>query len=155
MSTEVEYPPEQNAATLVSGILGDLQHLVGQQFHLTRREIEEDLRRRAAAAAVFGIGMGVFFLDAIVLCLTLAHLLHSVASPPGTDPAWLPLWACHAMVAAGLAVIGGILVGVGRAKFKIIEPFPNPLTEIWQEFAPWTTHPKESDTRLKKPRCNS
>ena len=142
MSTEVEYPPEQTTASLVSGILGDLQLLVVQQFQLTRREIEEELRQCAAAAAVFALGIGVFFLSAIVLCLTVAHLLHWVASPPGTDPAWLPLWGCHAVVAVVLAVIGGILACVGRAKFKIIEPFQNPITEILQEPVPWTTHPK-------------
>ena len=133
MSTEVEYPPEQTAASLVSGILGDLQHLVEQQFQLTRREVEEELRQRAAAAAVFGLGTAVLFLDAIALCLTLAHLLHWVASPPGTDPAWLPLWACYAVVAAVLAVSGGMMVLIGRAKFSSIEPFQNPVTEILQE----------------------
>ena len=138
----VEVPPEQTAASLLSGILGDLQHLVEQQFQLTRREIEVELRQRAAAAAVFGVGMGVFFLDAIVLCLTAAHLLHWVASPPGTDPAAFPLWACYAVVAAVLVVIGGILVQVGRARFSSVEPFKNPITEILQEPVPWTTPPK-------------
>ena len=136
MSTEVEDPPEQSAASLVSGILGDLQHLVEQQFQLTRREVEDELRQRASAAAVFGLGMGVFLLDAIVLCLTVAHLMHWMASPPGTDPAWLPLWACHAVVAAVLVVIGGILAVVGRAKFRSIDPFQNPVTEILQEHVP-------------------
>ena len=133
MSTDLEDPPEQTAASLVSGILGDLQHLVEQQFQLTRREIEEELRQRAAAAAVFGVGVGFLFLDAIVLCLTLAHLLHWVASPPGTDPAWLPLWACHAVLAAVLTVGGGILALIGRARFRAIDPFQNPATEIMQE----------------------
>ncbi len=133
MSAEVEYPPEQTAASLVSGILCDLQHLVEQQFQLTRREIEEELRQRAAAAAVFGLGMAVFFIDAIVICLTLAHWLHWVASPPGTDPAAIPLWVCHAVVAALLVVIGGILALVGRARFRSIDPYQNPVTEILQE----------------------
>ena len=130
MSTDVEVPPVQTAASLVSGILGDLQHLVEQQFQLTRREVEEELRQRAAAAAVFAVGMGVFFLDAIILCLTLAHLLHWMASPPGTDPAWFPLWACYAVVATVLIVIGGILTQVGRVRFSTINPYQNPATEI-------------------------
>ena len=130
MSTEVEYPPGQTAASLVSGILGDLQHLVVQQFQLTRREVENELRQRVAAPAVFGLGMAVFFLDAMALCLTLAHLLHWVVSPPGADPAWLPVWAYHAVVALVIAVIGGILAMVGRAKFRPIDLYQNPATEI-------------------------
>ena len=130
MSTDVEVPPVQTAASLVSGILGDLQHLVEQQFQLTRREVEEELRQRAAAAAVFAVGMGVFFLDAIILCLTLVHLLHWATSPPETDPSSLPLWACYAVVAAVLVIIGGILTQVGRVRFRTINPYQNPATEI-------------------------
>lgn len=139
MSTDIEDPVEQTAASLVSGILGDLQHLVEQQFQLTRREIEVELRQRAAAAAVFGLGMGVCFLGMIVLCLTLVHLLHWVALPPGTDPAWLPLWACHAVVAAGLILLGVILGVVGHAKGNSILPTQNPITEISQEPVSWAT----------------
>jgi hypothetical protein len=142
MSTNVEDRPGQTAASLVSGILGDLQHLIEQQFQLTRREIEEELRRLAAAGSVFALGLGVFFLDAIVLSLASAHLLHWMTSPPGTDPAWLPLWACHAALAAALIVIGGVLTYVGRAKFKSIDRCQNPAAEILKENAPWTTHPK-------------
>ena len=157
MSTDLEDPPEQfveyaaeqtvedapaqSAASLVSGILGDLQHLVEQQFQLTRREIEEELRQRAAAAAIFGIGLAVFFLDAIVLCLTLAHLLHWEMSPSGTDPAALPLWACYAVVAAVLIIIGGTMTYVGRARFNSVKRFKNPITEILQEPVQWTTTP--------------
>ena len=54
MSTVVESPPEQTTASLVNGILSDLHRLVEQQFQLTRHEIEDELRRRAAAAAVKG-----------------------------------------------------------------------------------------------------
>lgn len=142
MSTDIEYLPEQTAASLVSGILGDLQHLVEQQFQLTRREIEEELRLRTAAAALFGLGAGVLFLSASVVCLTLIHLLHWIASPSGADPAWLPLWACHAVVAAVLAASGGILAQVGLARFRSIKSFQNPVTEILQEPVPWTTPPK-------------
>ncbi len=139
MSTALEDPIDQSAASLVSGILGDLQLLVEQQFQLTRQEIEEELRLWAAAAMVFALGMGAFLVAAIVLCLTAANLLHWAALPPGTDPAWLPLWACHATVAAAVAVIGGILVQRGRAKFKAIDVYRNPASEILEEHVQWTT----------------
>lgn len=130
---EVENPPEQTTASLMSGIFADLKHLVEQQFELTRQEIEVGLRQRAKAAAVFGLGMGILVLAAAVLCLTLSHLLHWAASPPGTDPAWLPLWACHAVVAAMLAVSGVIVASVGRAKFRSIEPLTSSDTDLLQE----------------------
>ncbi len=129
-------PPDQTAASLVSGILGDLQHLVEQQFELTRREIEDEIRQRAIAAAIFALGVTVLFLGAILFCFGMVHLLHWAASPRGTDPAWLPLWACHAMVAAALAVIGGYAAHVGRVKFDSTAPFHNPLTDLLQENVP-------------------
>ncbi len=130
---DIENPPEQTTASLVSGIFSDLKHLVEQQFELTRQEIESGLRHRAKAAAVFGLGVGILVLAAAALCLTLSHLLHWVASPPGADPAWLPLWACHAVVAAMLAVSGVIVASIGRAKFKSVEPLTSSDTDLLQE----------------------
>ena len=133
MLNDLEDPPVQSAASLVSGILGDLQQLVDQQFQLTRREIEVELRQRAEAASVFGIGVGILFLAVGALSLTLSHLLHWMASPPATDPAWLPLWACYAVVTVLLAVIGVIVTRAGRARFSSSAPFPNSATDIMQE----------------------
>ena len=133
MSFDIEDPPEQTASSLVSGIFGDLKHLVEQQFQLTRQEIEDGLRQRAVAAAVVGLGVGILFLAAVALCLSLSRLLHWSASPPGTDPAWLPLWACHAIVAAVLAISGVTIAYVGRAKFRSIDPPQSFATDILQE----------------------
>ncbi len=126
-------PPDQTAASLLSGILGDLQHLVEQQFQLTRREIEDEIRQRAIAAAVCGGGAVALFLSAVVFSLGLVHLLHWATLPRGTDPAWLPLWVCYALVAAVLAVAGGSVLQIGRVKFSSIDSFQNPLTELLQE----------------------
>ncbi len=136
MSTPVEEPPKPTAASLLSDILGDLQILVEQQFQLTRGEIEEELRQRAAALSVLAFGLGVLFLDALVLCLALVHLLHWMASASGSEPAWLPLWACHAAVAVMLTAVGGILLQIGRNKLRSIEPCQNPVTEMLQEPVP-------------------
>jgi hypothetical protein len=135
MSTDVKDPPVQTAASLVSGILVDLQHLVEQQFQLTRMEIEREFQKRAAAAALFGLGLGVCFLGAVMTSLALAELLHWAASPAGTDPALLPLWTCYAVVAAVLFAVGGVLTLASRAKFKSTEKYHNPMTEILQEHA--------------------
>ena len=129
MAIDFESPPEQSAASLVSGIFSDLQRLVDQQFQLTRREIEVELRRRVAAAAMVALGVGVLFLAALLLCLAISHLLYWLASSSGTDFASFPLWACYAVVATVLAVSGVILAGVGRLKFRAINSLHSSATK--------------------------
>jgi hypothetical protein len=110
--------PEQTTVSLLGGILSDLQQLVAQQLRLTRREIEDEVRLRATAATVFALGLTSLFLAAIVLSLSLVHLMHWAASPPGADPAWLPLWACHATWGAVLTAAGAALVWAGQIRFR-------------------------------------
>jgi hypothetical protein len=136
VSTDIQDPPQPTAASLLSGILGDLHQLVEQQFQLTRREIEEEIRQRMAALAVLALGLAALFFGALMACLTLTLLLHWSALPAGSDAAWLPLWACHAVVAAILIVVGAILAQVGQAKFRAIDPYHNPATQFLQEPTP-------------------
>ncbi len=133
MTNEVEYPPEQSAISLVNGILSDLHDLLEQQLQLTRYEIEEEFRKRSAAAAIFALGIAFVFLHAFVLCLTLANLLHWTLSPAGTDPGQLPLWACQAVIALVLSAIGCGLLLVGRARFQAIQASHNSDVEKRKE----------------------
>lgn len=143
MSMDVEDPPAQTASALVTGILSDLQSLVEQQLLLTRRELEAELRQRAMAAAILAIALAVFFIDAIFVCLTLVHLLHWLSAVPGTDPASLPLWACHAVIAGTLFGVGGLLSVVGRNRLRTTTYQPErAVNTISQEPVPWTTVPK-------------
>ena len=119
MSTDTESPRGQSTAELMGGILGDLQHLVDQQFHLIRQEIEIDARRYIRAVVLCAVGVGVWLTSAVVASLGLSQLLHWSTSPASTDPASLPLWACHAVVAGILAPIGGLLLWMGRAEMKL------------------------------------
>jgi hypothetical protein len=133
VSVQTEPPPAQTAASLVSGILGDLRNLVEQQFQLTRMQIEAELRQRFVAVSIFSAGVVVLFVSTIFICFSLSHLLHWIASPAGTDPATYPLWMCHAAVAAGLGLTGGILAWTGVSKFGSVAPFQNPVSGLFQE----------------------
>ena len=130
MSVVEQHPSDQTAASLVSGIVGDLQQLVEQQLQLTRHEIEEELHQRAGAATILFVGVALLFLDAMVVCQSLALLLHWATSPTGTDPAWFPLWMCYATVAGVLVGMGGIVTQIGRSRFKSTVKAKNPATEI-------------------------
>jgi hypothetical protein len=142
MLTEIDEPPGTTAASLLSGILGDLQRLVEQQFQLTRREIEDEVRKHYGAGVILFCGMAMLFLSSMEFCLTAAHWLHWITSPVGTDVASLPLWGCHAVIALVLLVLGGTVTVIGRAKFNAIQATPNPVTEISKEREKWTTHPQ-------------
>jgi len=143
-TTPVEMPAtaEANVASLVTGIIGDFQALVAQQISLTRQEIATNLRLRAAATVVVAVGLGVGFLAAMTLCLSLVHTLHWFTSPTVTDPAWLSLGACYAIVSAALFALGGGLLCLGRMKFRSIPPWQNLADDIFQENTPWTINPK-------------
>ncbi len=130
---QVEPPPAQSAASLVSGILGDLRNLVEQQFQLTRMQIAAELQQRFVAAAVLCAGVVVLLVSTIFVCFSVSHLLHWIASPVGSDPAAYPLWMCHATVAAFFGLTGGILVWVGLSKIKSVVPFRNPVSGLFQE----------------------
>ena len=133
MSGPMEEPQEQSALKLIRGILVDLEHLFVQQLQLTRKEIEQEVRERSVAAAFVVSGFLFFFLAAIVVCLTFAHLLHWATSPSGTDPAQVPLWGCHAIIATLLLVAGGILAQIGRLRLKSVTRCENPVTVLLQE----------------------
>jgi len=142
MATEVQNRSEQSLSSLVGGIASDVQDLIKQQFQLTRREIEEDLRKGKEAALFLALGAAVAFLGAIALCLMVVHLMHWLSSPVGTDPAVLPLWACHAIVGVALFAIGGIIAYAGQQKLKSVNPLHNPATEALKENVQWLTTPK-------------
>lgn len=139
MAAEQKDLPAPTAASLVVGILSDLQLLVEQQFQLTRCEIEDELRLRTAAAAVLGAGIAGCFLSAMMLSMALAHGLHWAMSPNTADSAALPLWICEAGISVLLGSTGAWLAVTGRRRFNAVTASQNPAREIFEESEEWKT----------------
>jgi len=118
MSTDIGTPPEQNVTTLLAGIMSDLQRLIEQRILLARKEVEHEFRRRATAAGVLIGGIGVLFIDAIIACLAISHLLYWLQLAADSEPARYPLWECYALVAIVLTIIGAAMVLVGRSRLE-------------------------------------
>jgi hypothetical protein len=142
MLNQLETPTDQSATALMGGIIQDVQHLVKQQLALTRQEIADDVRKVKEGTVMFAFGGGLLLLGAVSLCFALAHVLHWSTSPSGSDPATIPLWACHAIVGVGFAVMGGIFVWSGEAKWKTINPMHNPAADALKDNVQWGLHPK-------------
>lgn len=148
-STHIEGPvtSEADMASLVAGIIEDFRALVIQQVRLIRQEIAANLRLRQAATAVVGVGVGLGLLAAGLLSLSLVHGLHWLTSPAGTDPAWLPLGACYAIVGAVLSMFGTALVCLGRLRLRSFSSWNHVADELIQETALWTTTSQQSAAR--------
>jgi len=144
MATEVQNQPEQSVATLVGGIVTDVQDLIKQQLQLTRKEIESDFRKTREAGSVLAIGAGILFFGGFALCLMLAHLIHFLTVPAGyvRDTATVPLWACHGIVAAVLLVVGGCIAFVGKKKFDSFNPLPDESAQVLKENLEWIANKK-------------
>jgi len=140
MATELQNPNEQSATSLVGGIIDDMQDLVKQQVQLTRKEINEELHKASEAAQFFALGGAILFLGLVIVALTLLYLLHWGSSPPETDPAKIPLWACHALVGGPLSLLGAFLAWMGREKLRSISPLHNQATEALKENVKWATN---------------
>jgi heme A synthase len=126
----------------MSGIVSDVQRLIQQQVQLTRAEIKMDFGRLKEAAALLVPGVGVFTVSLISFALMLAHLLHTLTSPAGTDPASFPLWACFGVVGVLLAIAGGALVFAGKKKFDSVNPMTGPTAQALEEDVQWMSNPK-------------
>jgi hypothetical protein len=118
MIAEIENHPVENTASIISGIVDDLRELVKKEIRLAQEEIKEDLRRARNASMFWFAGVGVLCLSAVPLIFMLVHALHTATSPAGSDPASVPLWACYAIVAALLGIVGYIMVIAGQKRFE-------------------------------------
>jgi hypothetical protein len=141
MATEVQNQSDTSVATLVSGIVTDVQDLIKQQLQLTRKEIESDFRKTREAASMLVVGLGVLFFGGVALCLMLAHLIHHLTLPAGQvssfDPAAIPLWGCYGIVAAVFLVVGGGLAFAGKKKFDSFNPLPDESAQVLKENVEW------------------
>ncbi len=139
MAAEQKVIPSPTAASVVVGILSDLQLLVEQQFQLTRCEIEDEIRQRMVATTLFGAGLAGCLLSVSMLSFASAHALHWALSPDTGDRAILPLWICEAFISVLLGSMGIWLAFSGRRRFLAVTAIQNPAREIFEESDEWKT----------------
>jgi hypothetical protein len=135
VAPDAESLPERSVTTLVSGIIGDAQHLIGQQLTMFRQEIRDDLRKSRDAALSLGVGVGISVMGGVLVLIMLPLLLRWAAPE-------LPLWVCFGTVGGILAALGGVLVFAGVKKFESFNPLSDQSFKAFKENLKWTTSPK-------------
>jgi len=133
-TSDVQTGSEPSLTGLVSGIVGDAQELIKQQMTLVRHEIQSDLRKTRQAATPMLFGAGVAMLGGLLLCFMLVMMLYELAH--------VPMWGSFAIVGGVFAVLGVILLYVGKVKFDSFNPLPDESFQALKENLQWTQNPK-------------
>jgi uncharacterized membrane protein YjfL (UPF0719 family) len=140
MATNANPANEQSIASLVGGIVDDAQTLIKQQFQLVRSEIKQELRQARNAAISLSVGALLAFLGVILLIVMAVHLLHTYTE--------LQLWACYGIVGGLLAVLGAVLLYLGKEEAEDVQLLPPPQSaEAARENVQWLTGQTTSETR--------
>lgn len=120
---------EPSAASLVGGILADLQTLVREEIALARQETMEELGKIKTAGIALATAGAVLAVGGLLLVLALAGGLADLLN-------W-PAWAGYAIVGVLLAVVGGILIATAQKRIKSIHPIPEKTVETVKENVEW------------------
>jgi hypothetical protein len=135
MATDVKPDTNLSVSGLVTGIIDDAQKLVKQEADLIKAEIRHDFQRTKEAGLSMGLGGIVALVGAALLSLGAVHLLNATVPD-------LPLWACFGIVGGVLAVLGGVLLYMGKAQFASFNPLPDQSMQALKETVQWQTTPR-------------
>jgi hypothetical protein len=132
-ATDAPGASERSTATLVNGIIADVQHLIAQQLAMFRQELQDELRKGLYAVIALALAAGVSAVGGVMLLLMVPLLLQYLVPD-------LPLWACLGIVGGVLAVVGGGFAFVGVWKIRSCHPLSNSAVEAFKENIQWSTH---------------
>jgi len=127
---------EPSLSGLVGGIIDDAQRLIEQQITLLKHDVRKDIQHAKNTAVLLGAGVGVLAAAGLLLLFMLVHLLEWLTRPD------LPLWACYAIVGGALALVGGIVLYLGKKKLDALNVVPEESAEALKENLQWQTNPK-------------
>ncbi len=131
-------PADQAFGSLVGGIFGDLQRLLGQHLELFRQEIREDYRKTKEAVMSMGLG-GVLAVVAALLVLPALVGLLSWAFPA------VPWWGWCGILAGVLAVAAFALIQAGKKEMASFSPLPDQSAQAVKENVRWISDRVTSD----------
>jgi uncharacterized membrane protein YqjE len=119
--------PQRSIADVLRDIIGNLQQIIRSEFRLARVELREKAQRAAKPAGSLATGVVLALYGLGFLFLAAVYALDLV----------IPAWAAALIVGALLAIIGSLLISVGRNHLKQIDPVPEKTVETVKENVQW------------------
>jgi Putative Actinobacterial Holin-X, holin superfamily III len=118
---EIQGHNEQSTATLLQGILSDVQDLIKQQLQLTRVEIKSDFQKSLEGALVLAAGAGGCLVGTFLFGMMLVYLVYELFAPAHADPSSFPLWACYGVVAASVTGVSALVAWSGYHRISAVK----------------------------------
>jgi len=133
---------EPGVASLLKGVIDDVQNLTKQQFELLKQELKEDSTKTVGAAMPMVVG-------AVVSLIGVLLLGHALALGLNTLFPQLNGWGAYLIVGGLITGLGVALVFSGLAKFRTFNPLPDRSLEALKENVECLTNPEQA---LKSPK---
>ena len=122
-----ESPPSM--ASLLGGIVSDIQTLIRQEIALAKTEMMREWDKAKTAAGSMAAGAAVLALGGVLLGIAVVCVLHEVAL--------LPWWVSFLLVGGVLAVLGAVMYYTGRNKAAQVHVVPPQTAETMRENVQW------------------
>jgi len=133
-------PAAPSFATLISGIVTDLQSLLKQHLSFFRQEVLEDFRKtkEAARSVAWAFGLG---LAGTGLLLAMSIGLLAWAMPA------VPWWGWCGILGSTLLLAAAVLYQAGKRNFKSFNPLPDESAQTMKESVEWMANQATPDRK--------
>jgi hypothetical protein len=116
-------------ASLLGGIVSDVQTLIRHEIALARTEFLREWDKAKTAAGSMAVGAAVLALGGLFLCCTVVAVLHEAAG--------LPWWASFLIVGGVMTGLGAVLFWTGRNQAARVNVIPPQTAETMRENVQW------------------
>jgi len=116
-------------ASLLGGIVSDIQTLVRQEIQLAKAEMLREWDKAKTAAGSLAAGAVLLVVGGFFLCVTVICVLHELAG--------LPWWASFLIVGGVITLLGLVLFFTGRNKAAQVHVIPPQTAETMKENVQW------------------
>jgi len=117
---------ERPISTVLRDIVGNLQDIVRSELRLAKTEVLEGMEKTSRAGVLCGVGALLLVFSTMFVLLAGVFALRLL----------MPDWAAALSVAAGVAVIAAICLGIGVKKLKSVRAAPKTAATL-KENAEW------------------
>ena len=122
---------DRSVSDVVQDILRNVQEILRSEVRLAKAEIRQEATQAASSALWVTFGVVGVLSAWMFLLWTAAYALATI----------VPMWAATLVIAAAMAIAGGVLIAVGLRRFTHITPLPERTIESLKENLQWMKQP--------------